>query len=189
MDISHLTTAEKWEYIYSALGIKDFMDYFTSSDLQNSLLPIKIFCIIFTLLFLYFVIYFYIKSSYIRYHYSQNVTDLVSAQANGPTGQLNSRLRSLIEKAESSNEKDLKYTIIQADDLLQDVLKQRGYKGEDFNDLINQVEESIISNREEIIRDHEIRNEIVYNLDYKLDLKEAKKILTDYDSAIRNLST
>ncbi|OGZ62331.1 MAG: hypothetical protein A2639_00790 [Candidatus Staskawiczbacteria bacterium RIFCSPHIGHO2_01_FULL_34_27] len=187
MDISNLTTAEKWDYIYGALGISDFMNFWTSSDLQNSLLPIKILFIIFIILFLYFVIYFYVKSSYIRYHYMQNLSELVSGQAQG-SSQLNSRLKDLIDKAESINEKDLKYTIIQADDLLQDILKQRGYKGDDFNELINQAEGSVLENKDEIIRDHEIRNEIVYNLDYKLNVQEAKKILIDYDNAIRNLS-
>ncbi len=187
MDISHLTTAEKWDYIYSSLGIKDFMDFLVSSDLQNSLLPLKIFFIIFTILFFCLTIYFYINSSYIKYQFSRNVSDLFS-ESNAEISSIDSHLRRIIKKTESGSEKDYKLSIVEADDLLQEVLREGGYKGEDFEDLVNKIGKKIMPNYEDILQDHEIRNEIVYNLDYNLDLQKAKKILDDYDSAIKNVA-
>lgn len=187
MDVNSLTTAEKWDYIFSSLGIKDFMDFLMSSDIQNDLLPLKIFFIIFTLIFLFFTIYFYINSSYVKYKFGSNVSDLLS-ESNPDASSNDSRWRKIIKKAQSGSEKDYKLAIIEADDLVQEVMKEAGYKGEDFDELIENVERKLLPNYDDLLKDHEIRNEIVYNLEYKLDLEEAKKILEDYESAIKNLS-
>jgi len=187
VDVNNLTIAEKWDYIYLSLGIKDFMDFLTSSDLQNSLLPIKIFLIIFIILFFFLMMYFYINSSYIKYHFSSNVSDLLK-KSNYETASTDNRWTRIINKIKSGNEKDYKLAIIEADDLLQEVLRERGYKGEEFEDLINEVERKLLPNYEDILKDHDIRNEIVYNLNYKLGVEDANKILNDYDSAIKNLS-
>lgn len=186
MDASSLSTAEKWDYIYSSLGITDFMN-FLNSELQYSLLPLKIFFILFSILFFCLVVYFYINSSYLKYRFTRNVSELISGQEAG-LSKINAQWIKIIKKTESGGEQNFKLAIVQADDLMLQTLKDRGFQGKDFEELIANVDKKIIPNYEDILEAHEIRNNIVYDLDYKLDLERAKKMLNDYQDAIRNIA-
>lgn len=187
MDISHLTTAEKWDYIYSSLGIKDLMDFLASSQLQYELLPLKIFFIMFTLLFFALVMYLYTHSSYIKYHYMQNVSEILSGQAGG-SGDIGIRWKKLIKRTESGNEKDFKLAIVEADEFLHQMLEERGYEGGSFEAMVKSVGTKIMPNVQEVLNAHEVRNSIVYDLNYKLDIEKAKKILDEYEKTIENLA-
>lgn len=182
-----MTTSEKWDYVFASLGIKEFVDFLTSSELQMSLLPLKIFFIIFTILFFCLVMYFYINSSYIKYQFSRNVSELFAGK-DRELASTNNRWIKIISKTKSGLEQDYKIAIVQADDFLKDVLKERGYKTDDFDDLIKIIDKKLMPNYEKILEAHEIRDSVVFDLDYKLDVEKAKNILDEYESAIKNLA-
>jgi hypothetical protein len=62
-----------------------------------------------------------------------------------------------------------------------------GFKGDTFEDLIKAADEKIAKYSREVLAAHEVRNAIVYSPDYKIDLDEAKKILSVYENAINGI--
>ena len=187
MDVNSLTTAQKWDYIYQMLGIKDSMDYFTSSALQNEFLPIKIIFILFSALFLGVAIYFYFNSSYLRYQFLQDVTEFFSWQAYGLRG-ISKHLKKLIQKAQSGNEQELRLAILEADELLQQVLEERGYKGENIEAMLRRVNKKMLPTLDAVVQAHHTRNSIMHDVNYKLDVEQSKKILGEYEKAIKTLA-
>ncbi len=186
-DITTLTTAEKWNYVYQFFGIKNFMDMAASPELQSRLLPLKIVFIIFTLLFLFYVLYFYMNSSYLRYQFMQDVSEFFSWQAYG-LKEINKRWKRITKKVEGGSEQELKLAVIDADDLLYQIMDEKGYEGETFEQLLEGVGRKIVANQEEVLYAHKLRNSIVYDVDYKLDVKIAQKALTDYENAIKSIA-
>ncbi len=186
--VENLTTAEKWDYIFRFFGISDFVNFISSAQLQSALLPIKIVFIFFGFFFLAAVIYFYINSSYIQYQFLQDTVEFLSWQSYG-LRQINKRWQKIVKRIEAGNktESEYKLAIIQADDLLYSLLEERGYQGEDFNQLLNSARKKILPSFEEIDSAHKIRNSLVYDLDYRLDLELAKRILDNYEKAIKNI--
>ncbi len=187
VDISTLTTAEKWDYIYRFLGIKEFMDMATSPELQARLLPVKILFIIFTLVFLFYVLYFYMNSSYLRFQFLQDVNEFFSWQAYG-LKEINRRWKRITKNLGGENEEEHKLAIIEADDLLYQLMEEKGYEGGTFELLIEGVGIRVMPNQEEILFAHKIRNAIVYDTSYVLDIQIAKKAISDYETAIKNLA-
>lgn len=175
-----------WDYIYNFFGIKDFIYFISSSQIQDTLFPIKVIFISFGVFFLVFVIYFMLNSSWLQYKFLEDVTEFFSWQAYGQR-EMAKQWSKIRKRTESGAESDYKLAIIDADDLLGEVLDNRGYDGKDFEESIKKAGRLITPILNDVLAAHNTRNSIVYNPDYKLSVAEAKKILDIYESAVNNI--
>ena len=175
-----------WDMFYNFLGIKDFIYFISSSQIQDMLFPVKIIFIFFTLFFLFFVIYFMLNSSWLQYKFLEDVTEFFSWQAYGQR-QMQKQWDRIKKRIESGAESDYKLSIIDADDFLAEVLDNRGYDGKDFAECIEKAGRLITPILDDVLRAHEVRNYIVYNPDYKLSVAEAKKVLATYEAAAKGI--
>lgn len=176
-----------WEQIYDYFGIRDFIYFISSPGIQEMLFPVKLVFIFFAMFFLCAVIYFYFKSSYMQYQFLQDITEFFSWRAYG-LREVEKRWNKIKKNIKSGTENEYKLAIIEADDFLYQTLEESGYQGETFEELVNNVSKKMMPNLENILDFHSIRNSIVYYPSYRLDLEKAKKILSDYESTIKNLS-
>jgi len=177
-----------WESIYSLLGIRDFIYFISSPNLQDMLFPIKLVFAFFTMFFLSAIIYFLVNSSYLKYQFVEDVTEFISWQAYG-LREITNRWNKIKKRAENGIEAEYKLALIEADDFLNEMLEERGFKGDNFEELVNNAGKIMLPEMEEILSAHEIRNAIVYNPDYKIDLEQVKKILSVYENATKNIGT
>lgn len=175
-----------WEYIYNLFGIKDFIYYISSSQIQDILFPVKVVFIFCAVFFLVFVIYFMLNSSWLQYKFLEDVTEFFSWQAYGQR-EMQKQWDRIKKRTESGAESDYKLAIIDADDFLAEVLDNRGYDGKDFEEIIKKVGKLIAPILNDVLKAHETRNSIVYNPDYKLLATEAQKILATYESAVNSI--
>jgi len=175
-----------WESLYDILHIKDFIYFISSSQIQDMLFPVKLVFIFCALFFLVAVIYFMINSSWLQYKFLEDVSEFFSWQAYGQR-ELSKQWDRIKKRTESKSDSDYKLAIIDADDLLAEVLDSRGYDGDNFEDSINKAGKLIAPILDEVMKAHEVRNLIVYNPDYKLSADQAQKILNTYESAINNI--
>ena len=175
-----------WEYLYNFFGIKDFIYFISSSQIQDMLFPVKIVFVFFSVFFLVFVIYFMLNSSWLQYKFLEDVTEFFSWQAYGQR-EMKKQWDRIKKRTESGAESDYKLAIIDADDFLAEVLDDRGYDGKDFEASIKKAGKMIKPILDDVLSAHEVRNSIVYNPDYKLSVDQAKKILDAYQSAANNI--
>jgi hypothetical protein len=175
-----------WENIYNFLGIKDFIYFISSPDLQDMLFPVKLVFVFFTMFFFSAVVYFMVNSSYLKYQFFEDVTEFFSWQAYG-LREIANRWKKIQKRAETGVESEYKLALIEADDFLNQMLDERGFKGENFEELVNDAGKIMLPNLEEILSAHETRNSIVYDPDFKIDLDQVKKILAVYESATKNI--
>lgn len=175
-----------WEILYNFLGIKDFIYYISSPQIQDMLFPIKLVFIFFTLFFLFYVIYFMINSSWLQYKFLEDANEFFSWQAYGQR-EMSKQWDKIKKRVESGAESDFKLSIIDADDFLAEVLDNRGYDSDDFVNSIQKAGKLIAPILDDVLKAHEIRNSIVYNPDFKITGAEAKKVLDTYQAAINNI--
>lgn len=175
-----------WEYIYNLLGITDFIYFISSPIIQETLFPLKIVFIFFTVFFFGAVMYFYVNSSYLQVHFLQDTVEFVSWQPYG-LRQINKRLKKIQKMAVSIKEDEQKLAIIEADDFFYKLLEDKGYDGETFEELLTSAESKLKNNYQDILSAHKIRNSIVYDSNYKLDQEEITKTIGIYEKAIRDL--
>jgi hypothetical protein len=175
-----------WDALYNFFGIKDFIYYISSSQIQDMLFPVKLVCIFFAIFFLFFVIYLMINSSWLQYKFLEDVTEFFSWQAYGQR-EMARQWDRIRKRTESGAESDYKLAVIDADDFLGEVLENGGYDGKDFEESIKKAGRLIAPILDDVLKAHETRNSIVHNPDYKLSVDEAKKVLDTYESAVKGI--
>lgn len=175
-----------WDQFYNLFGIKDFIYFISSPDLQELLFPIKLVFLVFTAFFFIYVVYFMLNSSWMQYKFLEDLTEFFSWQAYGQR-QLEKELKRIRKRLDSGSQADRKLAIIDADDFLLDVLSARGYEGKDFTETVQLADKIIGGMMNDILNAHEIRNSIVYSPDFKISVDETEKIIKTYETAVKNI--
>lgn len=85
----------------------------------------------------------------------------------------------------SGNEALWRIGILEADNMLREVLEEKGYKGEDVGAMLMNANFNTISQAWEA---HKVRNKIAHDgSDYHLTEREAKKVYTEYEAVFREM--
>lgn len=136
---------------------------------------------------LFFAILFLLpKISWFRYRYSENLKEFFTQ---GPLegGDVSKRWADVMRKFDKGTEGDYKTSIIEADNILLDVLEKIGIEGDSFSEKLNQVNSEKLKNIDDVWLAHKTRNNIVYDPDYKIESEEAKRTIDIYRTAFQNL--
>lgn len=172
--------------MYNFFGIKEFIYFISSSQIQDALLPVRIVFIFFSVFFLVFVIYFMVNSSWLQYKFLEDVTDFFFWKSAGQR-EMSKQWAKIKKRTETGNINDYKLAIIDADDFFAEVLDDGGYAGKDFAEAISKASKMITPIFDDVLAAHEIRNSIIYNPDYNLSVDQAKKVIATYESASRSI--
>jgi hypothetical protein len=92
------------------------------------------------------------------------------------------------KKIDSENSSDWKMAIIEADSLVDEIIKRVGYKGEDLGERLKNIEPSDFENLQNVWEAHKIRNKIAHEADaFQITKEEAKETLEKYQKALKEL--
>jgi hypothetical protein len=97
------------------------------------------------------------------------------------------RWKKIEKRLESKNESDFKLAILEADDLLNEVMEEIGHKGKNLNEKLENVDEEIITNLKELKQVRKIKEDIISDPSYRLSEQEAKYILNVYEKTLKDL--
>jgi len=147
---------------------------------------LKIIFIIIGALFLLGIILLLLKNSWLKRRFFENWTEFFIYRPFGVKKTFKQWTR-VLKRLETGREADYKLAVIEADDLLNDILKKMGYKGETMAKILEQLDATILSDIEEVWEVHKIRNNVVHDPDYKLSLEQAKEVLGIYEKTFRTL--
>ena len=147
---------------------------------------LKIIFIALSLLFFFAIFLLLLKTGWLRYLLLENVVEFITFRPFGAKKSFKKWIK-ITKRLESNKESEYKLAIMEADNLLNDVLEKMGYKGETIKEKLEQLNEVVLPDIDEVRYAHQIRNDIVYDPDYQLTLDKAKKTLDIYEKAFRNL--
>ncbi|MFC1756917.1 hypothetical protein ACFLZC_02060 [Patescibacteria group bacterium] len=89
---------------------------------------------------------------------------------------------------DSDNESDWRMAVLEADSLMEDIIKKIGYKGETFGDRLSKVKSSQLKSIDEVWFAHKMRNRIAHEgKRFKLTKGSAQKIIDSYEKAFKEL--
>ncbi len=93
----------------------------------------------------------------------------------------NSRLQEVYLHIDSTNPNDWKLAIIEADIVLDDVLKQRGYAGNSLGERLRSISPSQLSTLDDAWEAHKVRNQIAHGgADFVLTKRLAEETINRY---------
>lgn len=87
----------------------------------------------------------------------------------------------------SGDERDLRLAIIEADSLIDEILKDHGHLGNDMGERMKSIHSSEFENLDDLWMAHKTRNRLVHESGYKISKEEAKKIIAIYHKCMENL--
>jgi hypothetical protein len=90
------------------------------------------------------------------------------------------------KRLESDNESEYKVAIIEADNVIDDLIKRMGYKGADMGERLAGIPEGQIVELAEIKEAHAIRNRIIHEEDFQVNKELAKEVLKKYEHLLHH---
>lgn len=90
------------------------------------------------------------------------------------------------KRLESNNESEYKVAIIEADNIIDDLIKRMGYAGADMGERLMGIPEGQLAELAEIKEAHEIRNRIIHEENFKVDKDLAKEVLKKYEHLLHH---
>ncbi len=93
----------------------------------------------------------------------------------------------VLAKMESTNASDWKFAIIQADSILDDILKHSGFVGENMGDRLKQINPSQMDSLNDIWEAHKVRKDLAHSPDRPITQEEARHVIARFEKAFREL--
>lgn len=98
---------------------------------------------------------------------------------------VNERWEKVQRYINSINASDWKLAIIEADMMLDDLLRASGYHGESVGEMLKSVEKSDFLTLDLAWDAHKVRNEIAHNPGFDLNDREAKRVVALFESVFK----
>lgn len=93
----------------------------------------------------------------------------------------------IVAKSKSHIESDHRLSIIEADKLLDELLKSMGFKGSDMGERLKGVNQNQISNINEIWQAHKIRNNLVHDAYFKPTHSDTEFVVRTYGNTLKEV--
>lgn len=166
--------------------ILGFLSKVNSPELQANFLWIKILFLLAIAFFVSCVIIGFTRTPYVRLSMVGDAVELLTYRPYG-FPKMRRRWQRIMRRLDMGNEAEYKLAIIEADSLLDEMLKRMRLAGETVDERLQKISPFMIANLEDLESAHQIRNSVVYDPDYRLGLSEARRVLLVYQKTFEEL--
>ena len=158
----------------------------TLETLDLIIFILKFLISIISLLFFCIIIYLLSKTEWLKRRFLLDLTEFFTFKPYGVV-KFSKKWEKIIKRFERGSESEIKLAILEADDLLNEILEKMGYPGETLGEKLKRVKKTILPNSEEILEAHKIKSDIVHDPSYFLSFEQAKKVLEIYERTLSEL--
>lgn len=116
--------------------------------------------------------------------HSATIAQLIIPPEAAPEGGLGLRWSEVEKHINSEREAEWKFAVIEADKLMDDVIKSAGFLGDSMGDRLMNVQPGQIVSIDDIWEAHKIRNRLVHDANYFLRYGEARRAVDLYRKAL-----
>lgn len=163
------------------------LDFFYSDTWLRTVLILKIFSGVISVLLLAGIIILGVKT---KKFFGKAIETVEAFEALGNIKgkeKAAKKWQDIAQKSTSHIESDRKLAVIEADKLIDDIVKRIGFKGKDMAERLKQVNSNQISNIEDIWRAHKIRNNLVHDPYFKLTQSDSNFVVRTYENTLKEL--
>lgn len=160
--------------------------YLSSPWFRFSVLSVKIFGVLFFFSTLGLIIFCLKNSSYLKVAWWQDLVELRTQKALG-AGATENKWQQILKRLESHNPPDWKLAIIEAENLLEEVLTRLGFGGESFGERLEKITIDQLPSLFVLKEVHQTRNNIIHDPDYRLEQDKAKESTLVYGRCLQEL--
>lgn len=168
------------------ITLNDIIQFLVSPNFTGWLLAVKIIFIVLCSFFIIFILFILIKTTWLRRLFIWSFIEFLTYRPFGAK-KITRQWAEIKKRLDTGLESEYKLSVIEADSMLNENLEKMGYKGETTGERLKNLTDVVLTNLEDILEAHKIRNNIIHDPDYRLNLDVAKKIISDYEKALIDL--
>jgi hypothetical protein len=168
------------------MTLDDLLNFLISPPQTPELQMVKAIFLFFTFALVAFIIWSFFKSTFLRRLIIWDLMEILSGRA-FKLGEYARRWEKIELRLAKKAESEAKLAILEADSLLEEVLRKSGYPGETLGEKLEKLDSKTLPNLEEVKKAHRVKNSIVEDPAYRLTIDEAEKNLKIYKRALTYL--
>lgn len=174
------------EYFYNQiikiLAIIYLLIVLLLTKLQSS--EVKIFSLIISFIIIAGIIYTLIKITQLKKTEGEDISELIPTEE--ALGVRQSRWDTVTKHMESDNQADWRMAILEADNLLDEIIKKIGVPGDNIGERLKNMEVSDFNNLQNAWEAHKIRNRIAHEgVKFQITKEEAGRVISLYKKSLQ----
>lgn len=174
------------DFRIGSFALAQFSDYFSSPAAISFFNNLKVLGGFLSLaLFLMFLINFIRTDRLLRMRF--NLLKAIVPPKPAETSPLDSRWEEIQRHLNSTKEAEWKFAVIEADSLVDSILKSSGYPGDTMGDRLKNIDKAQIVTVDGLWEAHKIRNRLAHEPNYFLRYGEAKRAVQLYEKTLKEL--
>lgn len=142
--------------------------------------------IVFSALLLGFIIFILMNTLWLKRLFLWDIQEFFTSRPFGVRRVVSDWLK-IKARLDTGMTSEYKLAVIEADAMLDDILKRMGFGGESLGERLGKITAASLPNIEDIKVIHQTRNNIVHDPDYRLTLEEARKVIDVFEKALTDL--
>jgi len=164
----------------------ELADILTDPALQKEVLGWKILSILFFVIFAGIIVYSYEKTSWTRVSFNQKLHEFLQEKA-FETSQIEKRWEKIKQRLDKKWESEHKLAIIEADELLNEILERMGYTEKTLKEKVEKIQEKDIP-LDDLKKVMAIKEGIARNPDSPLSARQAQWAIKVYEKTFSALN-
>jgi len=167
-------------------GWESILLFFQSEGWHNFLSILQPVCILAILIFIIVIIWSLWKSTWAYWYVSADFYDFIHGGPTTPESIVQKKWKKIKKRMESLNEANWKLAVIEAEELVEKILEEMGYKGEGLKEKLKGVSEAEIKNVSDLISAYDVFINILSDPDYRLKREKAIKSFSAFEEFLKN---
>lgn len=172
--------------ILKDINWQEIISFLLNPTLPSWALVLKTIFILISLFLAGFIIFALIKTSWLKMLIIWNLWEFLTYRHFG-VSKVVKKWQKIKKRLETGRESEVKLAIIEADKILDETLSRMNIGGKTLGERLEKLTVASFPHLEEVKKAHQIRNNIVYDPSYKLDLEKAKEAIASYEKALTDL--
>ncbi len=166
--------------------METLIQYIISPTFEGWISIIRIVFMIFSGVILISLILLLLTTSWLKRLILEDAAEFLTYRPFG-VRKIEKQWNKIMTRLETGIESEFKLAVIEADSMLDDILRRMGFAGETLGERLEKLTAATLPNIEQIKEAHKIRNNIIHDPDYRLPLDEARRVMGIYEQAFRDL--
>jgi hypothetical protein len=166
------------------MEIPEILRTINSPEIQAKLLPLKIIFGGIGLFFFGMIIFLSIRATWTMFMWF-DVREFFTFRAFG-LRKATGRWHKIMARLATADEAEYKLAIMEADNIVDEVLRKMNIAGENLTERLQKVSPAVLTNLQDVVKAHGVRDNIVHDPDYRLTLQEARNILAIYEATFQS---
>lgn len=167
---------------------EQIINFLNSLEFQKAILPYKIAFILISIIFLAAIIYFMLKQNYLVAEKGRAIIDFLTFRGyKKGEKQSKKKWQKILKLLEKDIEPEYKLAVLELTEMFSEIFKKMGYDAENLSEQLNILPKETISNMEALKKISTLRDNIVFDPNYRLNLKETKKDILNCEPILKEL--